>query len=127
MNNQPRHARAIALVGFGQALTPPDVRFLTLAREQDPAAFGRLYRTLLRTIMAGTAAASGGALLFSTMWPGAVGHAPALYPPALLLGLAAVPFTAASGYMKAVLAALVRYREGALTIAAGSAGLALAA
>ncbi len=169
MTAEPRHARAIALIGFAQALTlfmgmvrwkvvavllgPGGVgvasvidqlgqialnvgslslsvvalRFLTLAREETPDAFGGLYRTLLRAILAGTAAAATATALVATLWPGLVGHRLVAYGPALLLGLLAVPFTGAAALLKAVLATLRRYAEGAVAMTAGSAALALAA
>lgn len=103
------------------------MRFLAHAREQDPAAFGGLYRSLFRSILAGTAAAATIVLVVATILPGDSGDTLRRHLPALVLGIAAAPLIAASAFFKAVLASLSRYREGALTMAAGSVVLAIAA
>lgn len=116
---------ALSLGSFGIPIVA--LRFLSLARDKEPAAFGGLYRSLLRAVLAGTAAASVIALLVAAFAPAVVGHSLTTYLPALVFGLAAVPLMAASTFLKAVLASMSRYRDGAFTMAAGSIALALAA
>jgi PST family polysaccharide transporter len=169
MTAEPRHTRAIALIGFAQGLIlffglvrwkvvalmlgPGGVgvasvidqvaqialnlgmlslpmvamRSLAWAQEARPGAIGGMYRAFLGAILAGTTVTAAGAAAIATVWPSVIGRQLAAYAPALLLGLVAVPFTASATLNKAVLAALGRYRDAALAMTAGAAGLAFAA